>query len=93
METGFQHSESVFVLRPGQTGPKFSHVPKDTHFRRSDERLKPDGTFYPKSVPWLIGKITYESVFGKTHYTNFCFRGRSDGTSEEYGGAPYNERT
>jgi len=92
-ELGYRHCRSALILRSGEPSPTFVHLAKDANIHRSNEWIKLMDKDYSQPVPWLIGKVTYTSVFGKPHRTQFCFRGRSDGIAEEDGEAPYNERT
>jgi hypothetical protein len=94
IEMGFRHKKSILILTPQAPSPTFTHFAGDASpINESDKWLKSMDSSYTSIRPWLIGEITYLSVFGKKHHTNFCFRGRSDGVAEEDCGPPYNERT
>jgi hypothetical protein len=87
-EPSYAIQQSTIVLRPDQPSPVFSYYAGGGIQLTTSDKL-----FSHYGAPWLIGRVTYLDVFGVERKTNFCFRGREDGIAEEYGDAPYNERT
>lgn len=92
-EWSFAIRQSSIVLMSGKRSPVFSYFAKDICLKLTDRLFSNEGDRLRDAAPWVIGKVTYLDVYGGTHRTSFCFRGREDGIAEEYGGPSYNERT